>query len=72
MTTKDQHRDSNLFTFFYDIINLENNSDLLCICQPMNVIRLNMAYYYRNIKGLFKVENIHSECTLVYGQTVVM
>jgi len=42
--TKDQHRDFNLFTFFYDIINLENNSGILCICQPVNVIRLNTAY----------------------------
>jgi len=47
--TKDQPRDSNLFTFFYDIINLENNSDVLCVCQPANVIRLKRTCYYRNI-----------------------
>ena len=33
--TKDQARDSNLSTFCYDIVNLENNSDEMCIRQNL-------------------------------------
>jgi len=57
--TNDQYLDFNLFTFFYDIINLEKNSDVLCICQPLNVIRLKTACFYRNIKEISKVEHVH-------------
>jgi len=67
--TNDQYLDFKLFTFFCDIINLERNSDVLCICQPVNVFRLKTVCYYRNIKEISKVEHVHSECTLVYGQT---
>ena len=47
--TKDQPRDSNIFAFCYDIVNLGTNSYVLCICHPVNIIRPNTVYYYRNI-----------------------